>query len=682
MEILKNEINERFLPVELFDFENKKNIIIQSQTGTGKTSGFMKSIKKSKLKFISIVAKRSLGKQHYNDYIKYVNDNKQIDPVEEIFFGKDIGIDYYTEKHFDTERNLVFCINSLPKLYKRFNHDELSLYDFMKDRVLFIDEIMIFLQTELTKNDTIDSNLKEIYSMLMKMIRFAKCIYFCQSHIDIDLIQTILSQRTGKIHLTVNKYEVMKQKKALKFTEESEFIDRITSEGSNGFLVGCDSKNVADTIYKVCMKSFPDRNIFLITSETSYNEYKPECGDIVIYSPSITYGVDFSFENKQNQYIYIKNNNTINAMQIYQQAMRTRNLNQLKYYIAKEKENKRKYKDYEDCKNKIVKNIENHKQFLNLCTYTNENEDLKVVENCFFKLYVNSELSYDIVSQDLLKSFEELLVQNGFEIETTEDKNDNKMFADAKCEIKIEDKSLIEKFFEKFEELIDERDEEEKEKDKDKKENGEDMINEISAIRNKTEKWLSRCKKFNITKTKDLKYYEDYIFNDYKLHQYYNFISFARAGNSKKSIQSDIEKSFECKVLNEESKNKKILILREIMNIFNIDLYNLNKDVHKEIIITESIKDIINSCNPKNHKKEINYNTQYDIVKFVINKMKHFFGDKFITSIQGGADRKYKYYVNYEMIDKYFDLYANDGKTNINSIRNSILEPWLLRFIK
>ena len=92
------------------------------------------------------------------------------------------------------------------------------------------------------------------------------------------------------------------------------------------------------------LKHCPDKKdkFILITADTSKiinnasNEFKNK---FVFYSPSITTGINFFIEEKQDVFLFIKGN-TISPSLSFQQATRTRNINKLFYHSnAKDKKN-------------------------------------------------------------------------------------------------------------------------------------------------------------------------------------------------------------------------------------------------------------------------------------------------------------------------------------------------------
>ena len=121
------EINKQYLKITKKQF-NKKCVILQSVTGTGKTTHVSTQIKRcmdddDKLRVISIVCLKTLVSQHVKS-----------------FGEKDITLTSYEYKSLDIcNDNIVICINSLLDLRDLTNSQ-------LNDRIIYIDEINSFLE--------------------------------------------------------------------------------------------------------------------------------------------------------------------------------------------------------------------------------------------------------------------------------------------------------------------------------------------------------------------------------------------------------------------------------------------------------------------------------------------------------------------------------------------------------
>jgi len=146
--------NKRYVS-ELLDYETFREhdtIVIESSTGTGKTTAIAQHMAREEGKFLSIVTRTSLADQHCKSF-------------------KDIGLTNYQDvKHSHCEqKRLVICLNSLGKL-DALDDDEMAEY------TVFIDEVSSLI--EFTGNDLLDTVMRKIVVTLTRFIKHAKRVIF------------------------------------------------------------------------------------------------------------------------------------------------------------------------------------------------------------------------------------------------------------------------------------------------------------------------------------------------------------------------------------------------------------------------------------------------------------------------------------------------------------------------
>ena len=140
----------------------------------------------------------------------------------------------------------------------------------------------------------------------------------------------------------------------------------------------------------------------------------------VFYSPSITFGVDFSINTDQDVFIYIKGKSILPSGS-FQQTTRTRNIKKL-YYYCNCNNNQPQYKSIDDVYEKYT-NIEEMSNDLNsVCVSLNENDEETVNKNTYFKIFCYNEYVKDIYSTNKLYHYENILKYNGFILIGTDDK--------------------------------------------------------------------------------------------------------------------------------------------------------------------------------------------------------------------------------------------------------------------
>ena len=155
-------------------FKEYDTLIIESGTGTGKTSNTAKHIKKlmneeaNEYKVLSIISRKTLAEQHIDSFNKegIILKNYQ-----------DIGLNY-------DDDNTVICINSILK-YQFYKPE------FFKNYIVYIDEVNTFTR-HLTHNDTLNNVLKKVYVVLNRIINNCHKL-ICTEAIISDNVFNLLS---------------------------------------------------------------------------------------------------------------------------------------------------------------------------------------------------------------------------------------------------------------------------------------------------------------------------------------------------------------------------------------------------------------------------------------------------------------------------------------------------------
>jgi hypothetical protein len=194
---------------------------------------------------------------------------------------------------------------------------ELSQY------LVFIDEINSFLQ--LTHNKTLDTNIRQIFNLLMRIIKNAHKVIVSDNLIT-DNVFELLKCR-GDYKYIVNEYKKFQDVEAVRIRDQPLFLDMLKEHiaNNNYFLFGCDSCTIVEMLYNDCIKDVTDedKEKFIIISVNHKLEIKNASeqfkNKFVFYSPSITTGVDFSIEDKQDVFIYI-HGQSIDPSQSFQQT--------------------------------------------------------------------------------------------------------------------------------------------------------------------------------------------------------------------------------------------------------------------------------------------------------------------------------------------------------------------------
>lgn len=318
-------INKLKLGYDFFkdDKYKHKNIVVKSDTGTGKTTSFKHLVINNDIKFISLISRVSLGQEQYNNF-------------------SSAGINCCFYKYVDNinnGQNVICQLDSILRLYNIVKN--ISSY------VLFIDEFNSLYEYLIT-SDTLKKNNKryKIFKMFITILN--NCRQFIAVDADIsDSCLMFLEELNINYHFIKNKAIHYKNIKTQELKNFNKFISKLKLEKK--FLCCCDSFKEANKIYNE-LKKYHDEYILLITSKT-VKYHNLDKYDKVIYTPKIVYGLDSIM--KRNVYAYYKEH-TINPKEFLQQITRCRNIKKLYYTFLKKKFKKPIYNNIDECRDDIL----------------------------------------------------------------------------------------------------------------------------------------------------------------------------------------------------------------------------------------------------------------------------------------------------------------------------------------
>jgi hypothetical protein len=544
-------------------FDEYDNIIIQSTPGTGKTTDtakkfleLCKSTNKDK-QIISIVSLTNTANQH----IKTFGD-------ENIKLN-----DYRNCDYKDKNGNLVICINSLLKL------DYLNVKQ-MKDKIIYIDEFECF-SNNLTHNKNLDSNIRLINNLLMKLVKNCYKLIISDALINENVKNFLnISKSLRKTIFIKNTYKKFKDVKAIRFHNENEFLNQIKKdiEENNYFLFGSDSCSKITQYFDEVSKKEQDKidekddeiiteifnkiianvdeekrkKFLLITSKTAFkitNANEQFKDMFVFFSPSIVNSVDFSSLTPQNAYLYF-NSLTINSQSMFQQATRTRNIKELKFF-GNQRQNNYVYEDLSDVETINRDLINSCNKIKKVCLNTNEDDEETIVENAFFKMWCFNEYTNDCYNTNKISHFQNILIEEGFKL-THVGKD---IILDKKKQtqmIKITQENSINDY-ENFVELY----------KSGKKFNGYD-------------KYIERIKILNLKPDElDIDKLGYLVYDEYNLNSYFNLLKLFKTDDYIDEKMDDLNiKSYSVKMVN--NVYNKIGLIRKFEKLFNIQPFDFD----------------------------------------------------------------------------------------------------------
>jgi len=644
LNITSKLIDQVKLNLDINDFYLNDVILISSGTATGKTTNVAKLSKDLKSKYncniLSIVNLISLSREQIltfkresdidlKDYQNDLND-----------FGKSDG---------------VICINSLFKLQE--------IEDFkIENTIIYIDEVNDLIRT-LTHNESLDKVLNIVYTFLIKLIKNCKKIILSDATINQNTLNLLSSRKeNNKTILLNNICKKFNGIDAIRFNDEYKFIEKIRNHIKNKkyFLFGCDRCKTITSIYSKMISEFETQkeDFILITSETKFkvndasNQFKDK---YVFYSPSITTGVSFILKDiQQIQFIYISDKPLITPISIYQMSSRTRNMSELNYYCAEIKPLKQDFETLKEIENKYKKLIKMNEKILSMSKSINENDEIKIVENTFFKLYCYNEFIDSFFNTGYLQHYENILKNNGFNLKNVGElnkmeKNDKKDFSDVYETIK--DEQFKEFIDTKFTELIDEQD-----------------LEKVNNILIKHSVLNGRFTLLNLPNREETEKYKIFLTDEYALRNYFNFLGLFRTSEYTKNKSNEkITETF--KIKNLSNNHNKILLLEEFEKHYKIIRLNLNfEDINLEVEISEKFKTL---CKAIFRTTKDNYKTKYDLLKIYVHMIKNICGDiPVITSKRLKKNKvcTYEYKLNIEILKDLITLakYNNYTLKNFN----------------
>ena len=629
LNIETKEINQSRLDLDIEDFYNNDIILIKSITGTGKTRYIGKIANKLKAKyncnFLSVVNLITLSREQIST------------------FSEESGLilnDYQHDISKLEQSDGVICINSLYKL------SQLKKFD-ISNTILYIDEVNDLVRN-LTHNESLDSVSTLVYTFLIKLIKGCKKIIFSDATINKNTMNLLSSRTTNnKSFLIHNLNKKYTGTKAIKYNIEKDFLNKLRECINNKkyFLFGCCGCDEITKFFKLLIDEYPEqkKDFILITSKTKFrpeNASEDFKNKYVFYSPSITTGVSFVLKDvKQPQFIYITSNPKITPTAIYQMSSRTRNMSDLHYFCNEIKATEQQYETIKEVENKYKRMIKLNNRLMGLSKSVDENDEIKIVDNSFFKMFCYEEWLDGIFKTGFLEHYEKLLSDCGFDLEEigTEHKT-----------LEKEEKQLIKEMFKKMNN--DEFNAFKIAKFKDIETEAEAIIQEenLKAMPHIN----SRCNLLNIQNEADADEYKTFLTDEHSLRHYYSFLSLFRTKEYIKEKQ--IEKNKDCFIVknlsNTYSKVNLLFLFEKHYNIERLNFDFTNVDETNEI--NDKFKEYYKDVFPKQTAK--NFKTKYDLLKVYVNMIKNICGE--IPIIKGVKQKKdKKLFYAYELNKGYND---------------------------
>jgi hypothetical protein len=613
---------------KLSDYRTNKTIIIQSCTGTGKTTAVAEHtsqyITNTDYKVLSIISRITLGDQH----IKSFNE-KGIK-----MFSYNNGL--VKNQHF------IICINSLLML-KDLKDDEIKNY------IVFIDEINSFIE-HITHNETLHHELKNIYSLLMRIIKNAHKIIVADALIS-DNVFTLLKYHNTPLFIK-NDFKKYEGVPAHRLKDENDFKTELGKRIKNNepFFFGCDSCSIVEEYFYYFFEKATNKDKFvLFTANHKFNitnaseQFKDK---FLFFSPAITTAVDFNIEDKQDVFIYIKGH-TLQPSGSFQQTTRTRNIKELFYYSSKEPLEP-KFNNLDEVKKLYGEMTITNDLLTNMSLYVDEDDNMKMSNNTFFSLFCYNEYVCDIYNTNKIAHYEEILKFNKFVLDVKGEKS--KIDQELKAEMINLRAEVDENFF-------------------------NDFLNSNNRNDEKYRVILDRIDLLNLPINDDdvLVKYINYIMNPHKLNLHLDVLRFFKDDfyiGCKLATHND--KNFKVKQFYDVY--NKIVIFRNLQQQYNLSLNDINFENSESINISDDNWAHIKKLFRYTKEKPTTINEFKPIYIQIIKSITH---SDIITATKArkGKELYYKYEFNKEFLSEHITLnqYANPLRYGYDSKFNDLL---------
>lgn len=593
-------------------FNNYNTIIIKSTTGTGKTTATAKLIKQAQqngqYKIMSIINLISLVAQHQTSFNKEGIQMKS-------YQDEDINLE---------DDNIIICINSILK-YSKYEPS------FFNNYIVYADEVTSLLNG-ITHNHTLNDKLKGVYITLMKIINNCHKLILSDATINDNVFYLVQKRADDKkifIENTFKKYEGIW---AHHYKNENWFLKEMIKKVKNNeyFLFGCDSMEIAHNYHDEAAKYTHKDNLILKTSKSNFiitNADEQFKNKFVFYSPSITTGIDISYNIPQDVFIYMKGM-TISPLCSFQQLTRTRNIKNVYFYLDTHTGKKQaKYNSLEDTKEHFKKVAATFSNLSELC-FNIIDDELIFNENSFFKLFTYNEYTEDIFETNKAAHFKQILKNNGFKLSSLG--GDDKLDKKKKIKMKKETELKNEKVF-------------------------EEHINEVNKNETLTKlfNFLSVVDKTTATQ------YKDILIDKHKTEDYLNLTRLLKKReiiNNK--LKKDKENLTDYKAI--YTNYYKVSLIWQLEDELKINRFNFNYlDEDKPFNINEDLIKKINIAFRTDRNKHTP-KTYNDYIHFYVQKIKQMVGDIYIIEskkIQINKVRRYIYKLKQDKLNEYLKLY-------------------------
>ena len=344
------------------------NIVLKSDTGTGKTSSFASHMKKTKEKFISIGSRISLSHSQYKSF-------------------KKAGLDcvYYRDRlaNFFNDDNVVIMLDSIRRI------ENLDFSDY----VVYLDEFAFLVQYLLTSS-TLNNKRVECFRLFVKLIK--ECKRFICTDADIDKVcLRFLDLIDVQYVKHLNEHNKCQNIVATELPDRDCLVKKLKK--LDKYVACVDSKTEAESLFKSLGSP---KDIVVYTSDFK-GSIDMDNNNKIIMSPKVITGVD-SLMARPVFAIYKEM--TISSKHMMQQINRCRNIEYINYVFPLKDVSCPAYKNLEEAKS-YVKFIEE------LCDFKRSASDHETI--LYSELFSMTIYDNDCDNTNKFKHFKNILKARG-----------------------------------------------------------------------------------------------------------------------------------------------------------------------------------------------------------------------------------------------------------------------------
>jgi hypothetical protein len=291
-ERITHTINEKYLAAEIINSPSRVTVI-ESCTGTGKTTSIIGLALTLKMPIISVCARVTQVRQHVQAFRKAGMPTKQYDDpdVSQFQLGRD---------------SLVTTIDSLPKVrgMLMYMKENAGKYILLLDEIHSITGHILFSPTLRSTRKTAMLTLSWLSTHGGKVVAMDNLI----TNVELDFIDALCGSAGVCDHAFIKNEYKKYNGTPVYYKDEDEMFAEMKKDikKGNGFTAPCNTKKQAERIKRLLNTDAQTSNLRLYTSEegTLPEDIDPEWSNAaVVYSPTITTGIDFNPLEAQTVYL-------------------------------------------------------------------------------------------------------------------------------------------------------------------------------------------------------------------------------------------------------------------------------------------------------------------------------------------------------------------------------------------